>query len=127
MAVTPRLYSETVTIVRPGAPVSDGQGGWRDGPAVEVEVDATVQPLTVRDALIARQEGATVTHTMFAPWGTDVRRGDTMVAPDRGFEAEVVGIRRSAKPGHHLRVSLEERQPGSVTLLGSPGSGQESS
>lgn len=118
MAVTPALLSETVVVSRPGPPVSDGAGSWADGPAETVEVAATVHPLTVRDALIARQEGATVTHTMFCAWDADVRRGDTVEVADRGFHAEVIGIRRSALPGHHMRVSLEERQPGSVTLIG---------
>lgn len=118
MAVTPRLLRmEKVNRVRPGEPVSDGSGGWSDGPPDVTEVEAAIQPLTMRDALIARQEGSTVSHVMFCEWDADWERGDTVQAVTREFEAEVLGVRRSSKPGHHMRVNLEERQAGSIALM----------
>jgi hypothetical protein len=118
MAITPRLFKmETVNRVRDGDLVSDGQGGWTPGPPVVTEMEGLIQPLSVRDALIARQEGVTVTHTLFAPWGDDWKRGDTVQAITRGFEAEVTGVRKSAKPGHHQRVQLEERQTGAAAAV----------
>lgn len=112
MAITPRLLqTETVKRVRPDGRVTDGQGGWQPGPDVVTVMEGAVQPLTLRDALIARQQGSTVTHVGFFAWDADWVRGDRLVAVDRGFEAEVIGVRRSSKPGHHLRINLEERQP----------------
>ena len=124
MAVTPRLLKmETVERVRDGELVSDGQGGWEPGPPVTTEMEGMIHPLSIRDALVARQEGVTVTHTMFAPWGDDWVRGDTVQAVTRGFEAEVTGVRKSALPGHHQRLLLEERQTGSTSAMavGEPG------
>ena len=118
MAVTPRLFKmETVNRIRDGELVSDGQGGWIPGPPEVTSMQGMIHPLSVRDALVARQEGVTVTHTMFAPWGDDWARGDTVEAVSRGFEAEVTGVRKSAKPEHHQRLLLEERQTGSTSLM----------
>ena len=128
MAITPRLMRmETVNRVRDGDPVSDGQGGWLPGPPEVTEMEGLIHPLSVRDALIARQEGVTVTHTLFAPWGDDWKRGDTVQAVTRGFEAEVTGVRKSAKPEHHQRLLLEERQTGSTSLMAEGTPGGESS
>lgn len=106
--ISPSLKWETVTVHRPGDPVPDGQGGWEPGQPSTHTVDCQVQPLTVRDELVARTEGANLTFALFAAYDADIRFTDDIEF--RGGMATVEGVRTSVKPGVYKRVLIKERQ-----------------
>jgi hypothetical protein len=111
VAVSPSFYPDQVAMDLPGTPVSDGQGGWTDGEPTTVEFRGNLQPLTVRDEVVARQDGANVTHTVFCDADVPAVRGAVVRVAAREFEGVALGVRRSSKPGHHMRITVEERQP----------------
>jgi hypothetical protein len=82
MSLISALMSETVEILRPGAPVRDSTGSYVPGPPVVIAVDgcAVMSPYGVTVGSSAETHGSSHTVTtervLAAPLGTDVRAGD---------------------------------------------------
>jgi hypothetical protein len=99
---------ETVTVWRSGDPVHDGQGGWEPSEKTSHTVRGQVQPLSVRDELVARTDGANLTYAFFCDYDADIRFPDEVEFRDG--PATVEGIRTSVKDGVYKRVLLKVRQ-----------------
>lgn len=102
------LLNTTVTIKR-NERTSDEQGGWPTGRDAGIEVVARVRPASSGERTDAAQRQVQLTHVVYLPHGTDVRRDDLLVHGTKTYTVRAV---RTPSEPHHLEVDAEEVQRG---------------
>ncbi|MBT2412634.1 hypothetical protein J7I94_19060 [Streptomyces sp. ISL-12] len=115
MSLFAQIFSETITIERPGEPIRDSTGAEVPGPPTRVDVGfcAVIPPYGVTVGSSSETHDASMTvetrRVLFAPLGTDVRAADVVVRTN-GERWEVVGRpnQLSATSLAHLEVALKE-------------------
>lgn len=97
--------------------VSDDQGGFITGYAGVAVQNSRIRPASSSEKVEAQREERWITHVLYVPHGTDVRRGDKVIIDD--LIVEVQAIREPSKAGHHLEVDCLEREFDSTVAEGS--------
>lgn len=87
----------------------DGQGGWSDDWTLVGTILCRVSTPSGRDAAIAGQRQATVTHALYADSSLDIQYADGLEIEGRWYVVVIPDLRPSIRE-HHLKCLLEQSQ-----------------
>jgi hypothetical protein len=87
----------------------DGQGGWEEDWTLIGTIACRLSSPSGRDAQIASQRQAVVTHAVYTSSDIDIQYGDALEINDIWYLVTVPDLRPSIRD-HHLKVLTEQRQ-----------------
>lgn len=87
----------------------DGQGGWEEDWTLIGTIACRLSSPSGRDAQIASQRQAVVTHAVYTSSDVDIQYGDALEINDIWYLVTVPDLRPSIRD-HHLKVLTEQRQ-----------------
>lgn len=108
MSRVARLLNTQVTVWR-RTRVDDGMGGGLETWAQVGTLRARLAQPSATERVVADQSQARLTHVVYLPADSDVRRGDELRQGSRVFD--VLATYEPSVPGTYLRADCEARQP----------------
>jgi SPP1 family predicted phage head-tail adaptor len=107
MAVFQSLMNNSVTLVRQRR-TPDGQGGFAIDYVAQPTVRGRLRPASSGEREVAIKEERQISHVLYVPATTDIRRGD--IASVDGLQVDVEAIREPSRANEHYECDCLERQ-----------------
>lgn len=103
-----RLLNSSAEVWR-ATKVPDGMGGWITTWVFTGTARARISQPSARERTVADQSGALLSHVVYLPANSDVRRSDELRQGAR--KLKVLAVFQPSKPGTYLRADCEQTQP----------------
>jgi head-tail adaptor len=103
------LLNRTGAITRK-ARTADGQGGWTESFSAVETAAVRLRPASAREREYGPKDVAEITHVLYAEGDANIRRSDLVEIDSESYE--VVSVRKTSLPTHHLEVDLHLIQQG---------------